>query len=118
MSWANVAERGRGQAGRSGDGVAPGESGPQGPPATTTLGDRFRLQPGLQPRSPSPSLDSIGVANPFPQHWPHLTRHCDVHLPAPENVSKTRSRCQPLTRLAVRRRRGRDNLPPRLAVVA
>ena len=43
MPWANVAERGRGQAGRSGDGVAPGESGPQGPPATTSTGYIPRL---------------------------------------------------------------------------
>ena len=38
MPWANVAERGRGQAGRFGRGDAPGESGPQGPPATTHTG--------------------------------------------------------------------------------
>lgn len=49
-SWANVAERGRGQAGRSGDGDAPGEPGPQGPPATTHTG----TAPTPQPRRPPP----------------------------------------------------------------
>ena len=48
-SWANVAERGRGQAGRSGDGDAPGESGPQGPPATTHTGTAPTPQPRRSP---------------------------------------------------------------------
>ena len=53
-SWANVAERGRGQAGRFGRGDAPGESGPQGPPATTHTGATPTPQPRRPHRAPRP----------------------------------------------------------------
>lgn len=58
-SWANVAERGRGQAGRFGRGDAPGESGPQGPSATTHTGATHMPQPRRPPRAPQPGENRL-----------------------------------------------------------
>lgn len=68
-SWANVAERGRGQAGRFGRGDAPGESGPQGPPATTHTG----TAPTPQPRRSPPGTWGPDRRNPAPPHPPSMT---------------------------------------------
>ena len=86
-SWANVAERGRGQAGRFGRGDAPGESGPQGPPATTHTG----TAPTPQPRRSPPGIWGHDRRNPAPLHLPSMaatelthataSRDCRRHTP-------------------------------------
>lgn len=78
-SWANVAERGRGQAGRFGRGDAPGESGPQGPPATTHTG----TPPAPQPRRPPPGTWRHDRRNPAPLHPPSMTATEPAHAPLP-----------------------------------
>ena len=86
-SWANVAERGRGQAGRFGRGDAPGESGPQGPPATTHTGAAPTPQPRRSPpgtwrhdrRTPTP-LPPPSVAATELTHAT-ASRDCPRHTP-------------------------------------
>ena len=86
---------------------------PQPPPWVTASAYSRACNPG-----PPPLRWTRAVSPILSRNTGHTSLGTVMCISLLLKKSKTHSRCQPLTRLAVRRRRGRDNLPPRLAVVA